>query len=107
MVVGIHEIYGKMFDEPGFDRVVGDPARRVQATKTIKHLVMARIANPTSKRKSVIDLERDFRVKLDLNAVASPSIALLCNTPVPCSSDHRINIEQLLYYYTSRSLRAS
>ena len=58
-----------MFDEPGFDRVVGDPARRVQATKTIKHLVMARIANPTSKRKSVIDLERDFGVKLDWNAV--------------------------------------
>jgi len=69
VVVGIHEIYGKLFDELGFDRVVGDPARRVQAAKTIKHLVMARIANPASKRKSVIDLERDFGIKLDLNAV--------------------------------------
>ena len=69
VVVGIHEIYGKMFDELGFDRVVGDPARRVQAAKTIKHLVMARIANPASKHKSVIDLERDFGVKLDLSAV--------------------------------------
>jgi len=69
VVVGIHEIYGKLFDELGFDRVVGDPARRVQAAKTIKHLVMARIANPASKRKSLIDLERDFGIKLDLNAV--------------------------------------
>ncbi len=69
VVVGIHEIYGQMFDELGFDRVVGDPARRVQAAKTIKHLVMARIANPSSKRKSVINLEQDFGVKLDLNAV--------------------------------------
>jgi len=69
VVVGIHEIYGKLFDELGFDRVLGDPARRVQAAKTIKHLVMARIANPASKRKSVIDLERDFGIKLDLNAV--------------------------------------
>jgi len=69
IIVGIHEIYGKMFDELGFDRVVGDPARRVQAAKTIKHLVMARIANPASKRKSIIDLERDFGIKLDLNAV--------------------------------------
>ena len=69
VVVGIHEIYGKVFDELGFDRVVGDPARRVQAAKTIKHLVMARIANPASKRKSLIDLERDFGIKLDLNAV--------------------------------------
>ena len=69
VVVGIHEIYGKLFDELGFDRVIGDPARRVQAAKTIKHLVMARIANPASKRKSVIDLERDFGIKLDLSAV--------------------------------------
>jgi transposase len=58
-----------LFNELGFDRVVGDPARRVQSAKTIKHLVMARIANPASKRKSVIDLERDFGVTLDLNAV--------------------------------------
>jgi len=69
VVVGIHEVYGKLFDELGFDRVIGDPARRVQASKTIKHLVMARIANPASKRRSVIDLERDFGIKLDLNAV--------------------------------------
>ena len=30
---------------------------------------MARIANPASKRKSLMDLERDFGIKLDLNAV--------------------------------------
>ncbi len=69
VTVGIHEIYGKLFDELGFDRVIGAPSRRVQAAKTIKHLVMARIANPASKRKSVIELERDFGIKLDLNAV--------------------------------------
>lgn len=69
VVVGIHEIYGKLFDELGFDRAIGDPARRVQAAKVIKHLVMARIANPASKRQSVIDLERDFGIKLDLTAV--------------------------------------
>ena len=69
VTVGIHEIYGKLFDELGFDRVVGAPSRRVQAAKTIKHLVMARIANPASKRKSVIELERDFGIKLDLSAV--------------------------------------
>ncbi len=69
VVVGIHEIYGKLFDELGFDRAIGDPARRVQSAKVIKHLVMARIANPASKRQSVIDLERDFGIKLDLTAV--------------------------------------
>lgn len=69
IVVGIHEIYGKLFDELGFHRVLGNPARRVEAAKTIRHLVMARIANPASKRRSVMELERDFGVKLDLNAV--------------------------------------
>ncbi len=69
IVVGVHEIYGDLFDELGFTHAVGNPARRVQAAKTIKHLVMARIANPASKRASVIDLERDFGIKLDLNAV--------------------------------------
>lgn len=84
VVVGIHEVYGKLFDELGFNRVVGDPARRVKAAKTIRHLVMARIAHPASKRQSVIDLERDFGIKLDLNAVYrtmdyvdSESIALI------------------------------
>ena len=69
VVVGIHEVYGKVFDELGFNRVVGEAAKRVKAAKTIRHLVMAGIANPASKRRSVMDLERDFGIKLDLNAV--------------------------------------
>ena len=69
IIVGIHEIYGKLFDELGFERAVGDPAKRGKSAKIIKHLVMARIANPASKRRSVIDLEKDFGIKLDLNAV--------------------------------------
>lgn len=69
IVVGIHDVYGKMFDELGFDRCVGDPSRRRQASKIIKHLVMARIANPASKRGSVIELERDFGIKLNLTSV--------------------------------------
>jgi len=39
VIVGIHEIYGKLFDELGVDWVLGNPARRVQSAMTIKHLV--------------------------------------------------------------------
>jgi len=69
IIVGIHEIYGKLFDELGFERAVGGSAIRVKSANIIKHLVMARIANPASKRRSVIELEKDFGIKLDLNAV--------------------------------------
>jgi len=35
VVVGIHEIYGQLFDELGFDRVVGDPLRWVK--NSVRH----------------------------------------------------------------------
>lgn len=69
IIVGIHDIYGKLFSELGFAEAVGNPSRRVKAAKVLKHLVMARIANPASKRASVTSLERDFGVQLDITSV--------------------------------------
>lgn len=69
IVVGIHDVYGKLFDELGFDRAVGDPSRRREASKIIRHLVMARIANPASKRASAIELEKNFGIKLNLTSI--------------------------------------
>ncbi len=69
LVVGVHDVYGKLYDELGFDRAPGAPSRRKRAANIIKHLVMARIANPASKRGSVMELERDFGIKLDLTSV--------------------------------------
>ncbi|MFN3284323.1 MAG: IS1634 family transposase, partial [Pseudothermotoga sp.] len=69
IIVGIHDVYGRMFDSLGFDRAVGDPSRRREAAKIIRHLVMARIANPTSKRASVVELEKDFGITLNLTSV--------------------------------------
>src|SRR3990172_4846087 len=69
IVVGIHDIYGKMFDELGFNWATGNPSRRRQASKIIRHMVMARIANPTRQRGRVIALGRDFGIKLNLTSV--------------------------------------
>jgi len=69
VIKGIHDIYGKMYDELGFDRIISNPARNVKSNKTLKEMVLSRVANPNSKRGSVLDLQENYGVHLDLNAV--------------------------------------
>jgi len=69
VIVGIHEIYGQVYKELGYEHVFGTPARNLSNYQILKHLVMARIANPKSKRGSVLELEKDFGIQIDLNKV--------------------------------------
>jgi hypothetical protein len=69
IIKGIHDIYGKLYDELGFAQVIANPARNKQASRILKEIVLARIANPASKRAGVLELESKFGVKLDLQAV--------------------------------------
>jgi transposase len=69
VVTGIHDIYGHLFDELGYNRSFANPSRNVATTELLKHIVLARIANPISKRSSVSMLEEDFGVTLDLDRV--------------------------------------
>ncbi|MDR0620092.1 MAG: IS1634 family transposase, partial [Bacteroidales bacterium] len=66
IITGIHEIYGSLYDEVGFNRVL----RRCRVSGVImKDMVMARLAKPCSKRSSTQMLERDFGIKTDLEKV--------------------------------------
>ena len=69
VIKGIHDVYGKMYDELGFDRILANPARNAASNRTLKEIVLSRVANPDSKRGSVLDLEKNFGVNLNLNAV--------------------------------------
>jgi len=69
VIKGIHDIYGKMYSELGFDKIIANPTRNVSASKALKEIVMARIANPDSKRGSVEMLEEKFGVNLNLKSV--------------------------------------
>jgi len=69
IITGIHDIYGKLYNELGFDRVIGNRARNARSIKILKEIVLARVANPDSKRGSVFNLEKNFGVELDLKAV--------------------------------------
>jgi len=69
VITGIHDIYGKLYDELGFDKVIGNRARNARSIEILKEIVLARVANPDSKRGSVFNLEKNFGVNLDLKAV--------------------------------------
>ena len=69
VIKGIHDIYGKLYNELGFDKVIKNPARNVASAKALKEIVLSRVANPDSKRGSVTNLEENFGVILNLNTV--------------------------------------
>ena len=68
-ISGIHDVYGSLFEEMGYGRIIKNPARNKSCMEIIKHMVMARIANPESKRASVETLEEDFGISLSLDKV--------------------------------------
>jgi len=69
LISGIHQVYGKLFSESGYERVIKDPAKHKMAVRIFKDMVLSRIANPESKRASVDRLEEDFGITIDLDKV--------------------------------------
>lgn len=67
IVTGIHEAYGVVYRELGFDLLLS--SRHRASVPALHHTVMARIANPDSKRATVRRLGRDFGVSLALEKV--------------------------------------
>ena len=68
-VVGIHEVFGSIYRQLGFDTLRGASKRYHKRRKLLEHVVMARIAQPASKRASVDLLERDFGIRLNLSSI--------------------------------------
>ncbi len=66
IVTGIHDIYGRLYDEIGLSRVF--KSCRVSGS-VMKDIVMARLASPCSKRSSCELLERDFGIKISLEKI--------------------------------------
>jgi transposase len=69
VIKGIHEIYGKLYDEINFKSVLPNPSRNVATSKALKEIVLARVANPDSKSGSVNMLSSKFGVNLNLKTV--------------------------------------
>ncbi len=69
LISGIHETYGKLFDDLGYTKVTNTPSRNKVMADVFKNIVLARIANPVSKRASVLKLEEDFGITINLDRV--------------------------------------
>ena len=64
---GIHEVFGSVYEQLGFNKLFG--ARKEACARNLRHITMARIANPDSKRGSVRDLSKDFGIDISLDSV--------------------------------------
>ena len=69
VVSGIHDVYGTLFDEAGYSKIFAHPARNIYTANVFKDIVLARIANPASKRASVDRLEEDYGISISLDSV--------------------------------------
>ncbi len=68
-IKGIHDIYGKLYDELGFNRVLLNPSRNKKSVEILKDITLARVANADSKRATRDYLEDNFGVKLNLESI--------------------------------------
>lgn len=69
LTLGFHDVYGYLYDHLGFSNLFTRPHQREDAAKILREIVVARIANPLSKRASVELLQEKFGITLDLDDV--------------------------------------
>lgn len=69
VTIGIHEVFGQIYKDIGYDQALKNPARQVASSKKLFNLVMSRIANPVSKRAAVEELDRKYGVSMHLDGV--------------------------------------
>ena len=66
LISGFHEIYGTLYDNMGYTKVIANPSKAKISSRILRDIVIARIANPSSKRASSLMLEEDFGITIDL-----------------------------------------
>lgn len=64
--VGIHDIYGELYDEVGYQNILSSCKI---SKRVLKDIVLARLSNPCSKRASVDILKKDFGIHYSLEQV--------------------------------------
>jgi len=65
--VGVQEAFGCIYKELGFKHLLGTD--KPTASRNLRHTVLARIANPKSKRASVLDMAKDFGINISLDSI--------------------------------------
>ena len=68
-ILGIHDVYGSIYDLLNFTNPFLRPARRKHTAKILREIVLCRIAYPCSKRRAVEKMRSAFGVSLKLDHV--------------------------------------
>ena len=69
IIMGIGDIFGKLYRDLSFDTIIKGTRRNKQWNSLLKTCVLARIANPASKRETASFLERDYGIKAPLEKI--------------------------------------
>ena len=65
--IGFHDVYGSIFDELGFNRLLG--SRRKSSQNVLRDVVMARLAKPQSKLSTAKNLSANFGIETNVNKI--------------------------------------
>lgn len=66
---GIEDVFGKAFEQLELHKLIGDGYKMREYNTLLKEIVLSRLSDPSSKRKSVRAIERDRYQQFDLNQV--------------------------------------
>ncbi len=69
VIDGIGEVFGKLYDDLRFNRLIRGTRKNAQWNRILKDCVMARLANPCSKRRTASMLEEDYGIKIPLDRI--------------------------------------
>jgi len=65
VVEGIHDVFGPLFGELGFSRILDNPSH----SQILQDCVLARVAQPASKHRTAALLEKDFAISISLDRI--------------------------------------
>jgi len=69
IIDGIGDVFGKLYKDLKLDKLIGGTHKDEQWNDILESCVLARMANPVSKRRSASLLEEDFGIKIPLEKI--------------------------------------
>jgi len=69
VIDGFDDIFGKLYKDLSLDRVIRRTKRNKQWNDILRSVVIARIANPQSKKRTSSFLEQDYGIKIPLEKI--------------------------------------
>jgi transposase len=66
---GVYDVFGSLYEQLHFDDLITDTKQDAKWNETLEACVLARVAQPSSKKKTVSILKEQFNIKVDLDHV--------------------------------------